>query len=108
MPAGASLKSKKGKKQDTVKSDLAHILGYTGTDMDPVGPPSPIGSEKEALGIDPCSLSTSWLKGYRQCSPLMNDGYGQRPPVSVAQGDVAHVHHQTCVMGNTCTQVQVH
>ena len=56
MPAGASLKSKKGKKQETLKSDLAHILGYTGTDMDPVGPPSPVGSEKEAAGMRPCSL----------------------------------------------------
>ena len=41
------MKAKKGKKQETIKSDLAHILGYTGTDMDPVGPPSPVGSEKE-------------------------------------------------------------
>ncbi len=41
------MKAKKGKKQDTIKSDLAHILGYTGTDMDPVGPPSPVGSEKD-------------------------------------------------------------
>ena len=41
------MKTKKGKKQDTIKSDLAHILGYTGTDMDPVGPPSPVGSEKD-------------------------------------------------------------
>ena len=47
MPAGATMKAKKGKKQETIKSDLAHILGYTGTDMDPVGPPSPVGSEKE-------------------------------------------------------------
>lgn len=41
------MKAKKGKKQDTIESDLAHILGYTGTDMDPVGPPSPVGSEKD-------------------------------------------------------------
>ncbi len=41
------MKAKKGKKQDTIKSDLAHILGYTGADMDPVGPPSPVGSEKD-------------------------------------------------------------
>ncbi|KAA6428968.1 MAG: hypothetical protein FRX49_01078 [Trebouxia sp. A1-2] len=47
MPPGATMKAKKGKKQDTIKSDLAHILGYTGTDMDPVGPPSPVGSEKD-------------------------------------------------------------
>ena len=44
------MKSKKSKKQETIRSDLAHILGYTGTDMDPVGPPSPVGSEKEAAG----------------------------------------------------------
>ena len=50
MPPGASLKPTKGKKQETIRSDLAHILGYTGTDMDPVGPPSPVGSEKEAAG----------------------------------------------------------
>ncbi len=48
MPLGASMKAKKGKKQDSIRSDLAHILGYTGTDMDPVGPPSPVGSEKES------------------------------------------------------------
>ncbi len=47
MPPGATMKAKKGKKQETIKSDLAHILGYTGTDMDPVGPPSPVGSEKD-------------------------------------------------------------
>ncbi|DBA93849.1 hypothetical protein WJX82_009274 [Trebouxia sp. C0006] len=47
MPPGATMKAKKGKKQDTIESDLAHILGYTGTDMDPVGPPSPVGSEKD-------------------------------------------------------------
>ncbi len=53
MPPGASLKAKKGKKQETIRSDLAHILGYTGSDMEPVGPPSPVGSEKEtaAAGI---------------------------------------------------------
>lgn len=51
MPPGASMKPKKGKKQETIRSDLAHILGYTGTDMDSVGPPSPIGSEKEAAGM---------------------------------------------------------
>lgn len=44
------MKPKKGKKQESIRSDLAHILGYTGTDMDPVGPPSPAGSEKEAAG----------------------------------------------------------
>ena len=49
MPPGATMKAKKGKKQDTIKSDLAHILGYTGTDMDPVGPPSPVGSEKDTV-----------------------------------------------------------
>ena len=51
MPAGASLKSKKGKKQVTVKSDLAHILGYTGTDMDPVGPPS-LSPKRKGLSSD--------------------------------------------------------
>ncbi|KAL3130594.1 hypothetical protein ABBQ38_008398 [Trebouxia sp. C0009 RCD-2024] len=51
MPPGASMKPKKGKQQqETVRSNLSHILGYTGTDMDPVGPPSPAGSEKEAAG----------------------------------------------------------
>ena len=48
MPPGATMKAtRKGKKQETVRSDLAHILGYTGVDMDPLGPPSPVGSEKE-------------------------------------------------------------
>ena len=47
MPPGAVNKAKKGKKQDTIKSDLTHILGYTGTDLDALGPPSPVGSEKE-------------------------------------------------------------
>ena len=51
MPPGASMKPKKSKKQETIRSDLAHILGYTGTDMEPVGPPSPVGSEKEAAGM---------------------------------------------------------
>lgn len=55
MLPGASMKAKKGKKQETIRSDLAHILGYTGTDMDPVGPPSPVGSEKEAAGMQTCS-----------------------------------------------------
>ena len=48
------MKAKKGKKQDTIKSDLAHILGYTGTDMDPVGPPSPVGSEKDTAAAGDC------------------------------------------------------
>lgn len=49
------MKPKKGKQQqETVRSNLSHILGYTGTDMDPVGPPSPAGSEKEAAGLDAC------------------------------------------------------
>ena len=45
------MKAKKGKKQETVRLDLTHILGYTGTDLYPVGPPSPVGSEKEAAGM---------------------------------------------------------
>lgn len=49
MPLGASVKVKKGSKENT-NSDLAHILGYTGTDMDIGGPPSPAGSEKETTG----------------------------------------------------------
>ena len=55
------MKAKKGKKQETIKSDLAHILGYTGTDMDPVGPPSPVGSEKEtaAAGMYECTCAAS-------------------------------------------------
>lgn len=49
------MKPKKGKQQqETVRSNLAHILGYTGTDMDLVGPPSPAGSEKEAAGLHAC------------------------------------------------------
>lgn len=55
MPPGASMKPKKGK-QETVRSNLAHILGYTGTDVDPVGPPSPVGSEKEAAGTAACHV----------------------------------------------------
>ena len=59
--------TRKGKKQETVHSDLAHILGYTGMDMDPLGPPSPVGSEKEtaAAGLyavhDVCMLFISIL-----------------------------------------------
>ena len=66
MPAGATMKAKKGKKQETIKSDLAHILGYTGTDMDPVGPPSPVGSEKEtaAAGIYECLCAVSGISAW--------------------------------------------
>lgn len=55
MPLGASLKAKKGSKENT-NSDLTHILGYTGTDMDIGGPPSPAGSDKEATGTGKCFL----------------------------------------------------
>lgn len=47
MPLGASIKAKKGAKEN-INSDLAHILGYTGTDMDGGDAPSPAGSEREA------------------------------------------------------------
>jgi len=63
MPPGATMKAKKGKKQDTIKSDLAHILGYTGADMDPVGPPSPGGSEKDtaAAGDFAFIMLNTWV-----------------------------------------------
>ena len=51
--------TRKGKKQETVHSDLAHILGYTGMDMDPLGPPSPVGSEKETAAAGLYSLFLS-------------------------------------------------
>ena len=49
MPLDASFKPKKGGAKENVHSDLTHILGYTGTDME-AGPPSPVGSEKETAG----------------------------------------------------------
>ena len=49
MPLGATGKVKKGSKENT-NSDLAHVLGYTGSDMDIGIPPSPAGGQKEAAG----------------------------------------------------------
>ena len=76
MPPGASIKPKQSKKQETIRSDLAHILGYTGADMDPIGPPSPVGSEKEAAG-----MSQSLVMQYCVLSPA---------PVTILQTCAQH------------------
>lgn len=59
MPLDASFKPKKGGAKENVHSDLTHILGYTGLDVE-AGPPSPDGSEKEQAGTGQChALSTA-------------------------------------------------
>ena len=72
MPLGASLKAKKGAKENT-NSDLTHILGYTGTDMDIGGPPSPAGSEKEATGSGKLSIDISDSHWFFMCSACLGN-----------------------------------
>ena len=61
MPPGVSLKAKQGKSPEVLKSSLSHILGYTGTDMEQVGPPSPVGSEKETAAAGTSGLVPLYL-----------------------------------------------
>ena len=80
------MKAKKGKKQDSIRSDLAHILGYTGTDMDPVGPPSPVGSEKESAAAGRSASAFALLAVQLFAQPV----------------SVCHLFYTDCMCGCLC------